>query len=90
VPSSIESHKIKKLIEEEQTGILVAVSNPQKRTQGMNSYFVYDISGQDKFGEFKAKRRYGEFYELRAKLVENWPGIFVPPLPEKKAVVCRG
>lgn len=82
-----ESSKIKRLIEEENTGIDVTVKNPQRRGGNIGGFFVYDVEGQDKQGSFTSKRRYNDFHELRAKLVENWPGIFIPPLPEKKAVV---
>ena len=35
-------------------------------------------------GEWSCRRRYSDFHELRNKMVENWPGIFIPGLPEKK------
>ncbi len=38
----------------------------------------------DRNGGFNVKRRYNDFNELRKKLVENWPGFFIPPIPEKK------
>jgi hypothetical protein len=87
--NSPESTKIKKLIEEENTGIDVTVKNPQRRGGNIGGFFVYDVEGQDKQGGFSCKRRYNDFHELRSKLVENWPGIFIPPLPEKKTVVRK-
>lgn len=60
------------------------VQNPEKRGGSVNSHYVYQVVGSDKDGRFDVRRRYSDFYELRAKLVENWPGIFIPPLPEKK------
>jgi PX domain len=68
------------------TGIDVSVSNPQMKDAGTFSknYTVYEVSGSDKNGNFSVKRRYNEFNELRKKLVENWPGYFIPPIPEKK------
>ena len=87
IESGPESSKIKKLIEEENTGIEVNVKNPQRRGGNIGGFFVYDVDGQDKQGTFSCKRRYNDFHELRSKLVENWPGIFIPPLPEKKSVV---
>ena len=29
---------------------------------------------------------YSDFELLRAKLLERWPGIYIPYLPEKKAI----
>jgi sorting nexin-1/2 len=88
--NSPESNKIKKLVPEENTGIEVAVKNPQLRGGNIGGYYVYDVEGTDKNGPFSAKRRFNDFYELRSKLVENWPGIFIPPLPEKKTVGNKG
>ena len=87
--SNVESNKIKKLIEEENTGIEVCVKNPQLKGGSIGGFYMYDVEGQDKKGNFSIKRRYNDFHELRAKLVENWPGIFIPPLPEKKSVVGK-
>ena len=52
----------------------------------MGKFVVYDVIGEDKNGSFNCKRRYNAFNELRLKLNQNWPGIFIPPLPEKKKV----
>jgi hypothetical protein len=69
------------------TGIEVIVENPQIKDGGTFSkkYTVYDVTGRDRNGNFSVKRRYNEFNELRKKLVENWPGYFIPPIPEKKS-----
>lgn len=79
--------KAKKLIKEIDTGIEVAVTNPTVVNKKVGKFVQYDISGNDKSGNFTCKRRYNAFKELRAKLCENWPGIFIPPLPEKKKIV---
>jgi hypothetical protein len=50
----------------------------------MISHVVYMVKGFDKNGPFDIKRRYSDFFELRKKLLENWPGIFIPAVPEKK------
>lgn len=69
------------------TGITAKVDNPTLKDGGAFSkkYTVYDVTGSDKHGAFSVKRRYNEFNELRNKLVENWPGYFIPPIPEKKS-----
>lgn len=73
-------------IQKQHTGITVKVDNPVVKEGGAlaKNYIIYDLSGSDKNGSFNVKRRYNEFFELRKKLVENWPGYFIPPIPEKK------
>jgi len=51
-----------------------------------NSYIVYSIQGKDNLGPFSGDRRYNHFYVLRNKLCENWPGVYIPSIPPKKAV----
>lgn len=46
----------------------------------------YTITGVDETGRFEEVRRYNEFNTLRAVLIQRWPGIYVPAIPEKKAV----
>lgn len=72
--------------EEVDTGVTIDVKNPTLINEGVMSktYIIYDVEGSDKNGTFCVKRRYRDFYELRARLAENWPGLLVPPLPEKK------
>lgn len=31
-------------------------------------------------------RRFSDFYSLREKIVERWPGLYIPNIPPKKAV----
>jgi len=47
----------------------------------MIKYVAYNVCGKDKKGEFNIFRRYNEFYELRKLLVQNWPGMLIPPIP---------
>lgn len=51
-----------------------------------NSYIVYTIAGKDNLGPFGGERRYRDFHILRNVLSNNWPGIYVPNIPPKKAV----
>ena len=51
-----------------------------------NSYIVYSIRGQDNLGQFQGQRRYNHFHTLRNCLVSNYPGLYVPGIPPKKAV----
>lgn len=51
-----------------------------------NSYIAYDIEGKDHLGPFNAQRRYNNFFELRNALCQNWPGVYIPNVPPKKAM----
>ena len=75
-----------KALFEKETGIEIQVCNPQEKKGGAFSknYTTYDVVGKDKNGKIQVSRRYKEFDLLRTKLKENWPGIFIPALPEKK------
>lgn len=62
-----------------------AVSNPVK----INGHIKYTISGEDSDGVFEEVRRFREFYALRNALVQRWPGIYIPSIPEKSLVVTN-
>lgn len=76
---------IAKALVEKSKAIEIKVVNPTERKGGLMSknYYVYEIIGSDKIGEIKAFRRYTEFEAVRKKLKENWPGIFIPAIPDK-------
>lgn len=67
-----------------QIGNNFSVNYPQKSKSG---HFVYTIFGQDKEGPFEVQRRYKEFNLLRTVLTQRFPGLYVPPIPPKQAVV---
>jgi len=50
-------------------------------------FVSYLISGQDPHGEYNIRRRFREFLLLRNKLVERFTGIYIPPIPSKRAAV---
>lgn len=50
----------------------------------LGDYHNYPIRGVDSNGDIECDRRYSLFYELRLALVMKYPGLYVPPLPEKK------
>lgn len=70
---------------EKSSGIDIKVHNPQERKGGAfaANFYTYDILGNDKHGKVNVSRRYKEFDALRIKLKENWPGIFIPSIPDK-------
>jgi hypothetical protein len=62
----------------------IQITNPVKR-EGLKSYVVYTvIVNRRKEPKY---RRYSDFYLLREKLIERWPGVYIPNIPPKKVVV---
>ncbi|GMF41352.1 unnamed protein product [Phytophthora fragariaefolia] len=73
------------------SSIQVAVSEPVKQGEGMNAYISYKLSTsttrpQFSRGAFSVVRRYSDFVWLHAHLSAVYPGVVVPPLPEKLLV----
>ena len=64
------------------------VSNPVYTKDGVKGYTSYSLNGS-RVPE-PLNRRYRDFDALRKKLVERWPGIFVPNIPHKKKVGNKG
>ncbi|KAM3144436.1 hypothetical protein pb186bvf_003600 [Paramecium bursaria] len=67
-----------------QTNIQVIVSDPIVRDGGMSKFTVYNIKGEDQNGKFDVYRRFSDFVELRELLLKQWPGCYIPPIPEKQ------
>ena len=51
---------------------------------GLANHLQFSISGKDI--PQGIKRRYNDFLQLREKLIENWPGVYIPHIPSKKKV----
>ncbi len=49
-------------------------------------FFTYLIRGEDRIGPFEVRRRFNEFFLVRETILKRWLGLYVPPVPEKKAV----
>jgi hypothetical protein len=62
---------------------LIQVSDPIL-VEGITRYVQYKVTG-DLLKE-TIYRRFSDFYSLREKLVERWPGIYIPNLPPKVTV----
>jgi hypothetical protein len=62
----------------------MSVSNPVIK-DGIKAYVEYMIV-TDKVGK-PIYKRFSDFFALREKLVERWPGIYIPNIPHKKIVV---
>lgn len=51
------------------------------------SYVTYLVSGKDPHGVFNIRRRFREFLVLRNKFVQRFIGMYIPPIPSKRAAV---
>lgn len=58
------------------------VFNPVK----VSGHIKYTVSGVDADGPFEEARRFSEFYALYQALTARWPGVYIPAIPEKKAI----
>lgn len=59
------------------------VSNPSMA----GGHIEYIAKGVDRQGPWDGKRRYSHFHHLREVLIARWPGIIIPRIPPKKAIV---
>ncbi|KAK2655583.1 hypothetical protein Ddye_008635 [Dipteronia dyeriana] len=71
----------------------VSVTDPVKLGNGVQAYISYRVITKTNLPEYQGPekiviRRYSDFVWLRDRLFEKYKGIFIPPLPEKSAVVC--
>ena len=60
------------------------VSDPIFNKESVGGFISYTLQGP-KIPE-PLSRRYRDFDALRKKLIERWPGVFVPNIPHKKTV----
>ena len=52
--------------------------------EGVRKFVEYSLMGTDI--QETLKRRYSDFFALHEKLLERWPGIYVPNIPPKVAI----
>ena len=60
------------------------VSDPVFNKESVGGFTSYTLQGS-KIPE-PLSRRYRDFDALRKKLIERWPGVFIPNIPHKKTV----
>ena len=58
------------------------IDNPKKVDKTVTSYISYTLDGTDLTEQLT--RRYSDFYALYEKLLQRWPGIYIPRIPPKK------
>ncbi|OQR84880.1 sorting nexin [Achlya hypogyna] len=75
----------------ETDSIVIEVGEPVKQGEGMQAYISYKISTstdrrQFQKSTFSVVRRFSDFVWLHTSLCSLFPGVVVPPLPEKLLV----
>ena len=63
------------------SGLVVDVSDPLMRGVGTSAYITYRVSV--KTHALETRRRYGDFEWLHQQLTASFPGVLIPPLPDK-------
>ena len=58
------------------------IDNPKKVDKTVTSYISYTLDGTDLTEQLT--RRYSDFFALYEKLLQRWPGIYIPRIPPKK------
>lgn len=64
----------------------IEVGQPTIKSGTASKHHVYRVKGRDHHGEFEVLRRFREFDTLRKVFFARFLGLYVPPIPEKKAV----
>ena len=58
------------------------IDNPKKVEKTVGSYICYTMEGTDITEQLT--RRYSDFFTLYEKLIQRWPGVYIPRVPPKK------
>jgi hypothetical protein len=64
----------------------IEVCNPITKEEKFAKFTLFTVKGFDRNDSFEVQRRYSDFDKIRSILVTRWPGVYIPPLPPKKAV----
>jgi len=64
----------------------IEVCEPTLKPDTIGKHHVFKVKGKDHQGEFEIYRRFKQFDMLRKTLFIRFLGLYVPPIPEKKAV----
>ena len=57
------------------------LENPEKHEKNIGSFISYTLNGKN-ITE-KMSRRYSDFFALYEKLLQRWPGVYIPKIPPK-------
>lgn len=64
----------------------IEVCDPQLRADTIGKHHNYKVKGRDHNGDFEVFRRFKQFDLLRKVLIARMCGLYIPPIPEKKAM----
>jgi hypothetical protein len=65
---------------------VIDVTESKLQNDTIGKHHLYKVKGVDHQGDFEVFRRYKQFYLLRNVLHSRFLGLYVPPIPEKKAM----
>jgi sorting nexin-1/2 len=92
-PAAIASQKSHSLPAQENNLMFarITVSEPVKQGEGLSLYISYKINTETDWPcfnqrEFSVIRRYNDFLWLHQHLCQDFPGLVIPPLPEKQNI----
>ena len=63
------------------------VSDPVYSKEGISGFVSFTLQGE--IVPEPLSRRYSDFETLHKKLIENWPGVFIPNLKQIKAIAKK-
>ena len=63
----------------------LTVLEAQLVKSGINNYHSYPVNGRDSLGQIECTRRFSNFFKLRDVLLIRYPGLYIPPIPNKKS-----
>ena len=52
----------------------------------MSEHHVYPVIGRDSLGDIECQRRFQNFFDFRQMLVNRFPGLYIPPVPQKTGI----
>ena len=63
---------------------LITISDPILKKELIQTSTFYILTIKDKVSPFP--RKFSDFFALRKKYVEKWPGIYIPNVPHKRTI----
>ena len=64
--------------------LMLEIDGNELRKKNGKEYTVYFVKGRDNLGPINIQRRYREFLFLRDMLYSRYPGLVIPPMPNKQ------
>ena len=61
----------------------IKLSSPLVNSDTFSTSISYNIKTQDNSGKYECMRLYSDFILIRKTLCKKWPGVYIPPIPNK-------